>query len=315
MAPTPAQKQPYLEVAKLRRSPVSLPLHQNILFRSSEFPGLGTKEAVDFEEALGGIRKRSLVANMQGQSDLKEQGLLVRFVGGRLVRIEDTQTRTTLCTGAESYLEWNGQRHDFQVNSAFSFEGDLSWGLRQSLVLVHDDLAESGRAIIDYYFVEESREFFVAATVRWPRWKVPCTVGRWGVLELTLFDLPGAPLSTRVLWPDGWASDRIHRGKAQGVLSGTDFVFSSGKKSLVFGFPQNQEPRPHLLPWNLQRSWGRSSLVVNPEGGTGPKPSSEFEGYEEHFSFYLTPADGAKLPFTVTRKQAVELIPPSVTRP
>jgi hypothetical protein len=312
-APTPVAKLPLHEVGALRRSTQPTPLHQAVLFRSRDYPGLGTKEAVDFEEALGGIRKRSLVANMQGQTDMKEAGLQIRFRGGRLVKIEDTRTGTALCSGADSYLEWGGARHRFTVNSAFSFEGDYSWGLRQSLVLNHDDLTEPGRAILDYYFVEESREFFVAATVRWPRWKAEVTVQRWAVLEMVLYDLAWAePLTTRVVWPDGRSSDRLQRGSASGVLQGTDFVFASGTKSLVLGFPQNQTPRPHLLPWRVTKGWPRSHLVVNPEGGSTPASSKQFDGIEEHFSFYLTLAEGAKLPFAVTRKQAVELIPPYV---
>jgi hypothetical protein len=314
-APAPAAKLAASGIGELRRSAAPSPLHQSVLFRSQDYPGLGTKEAVDFEEALGGIRKRSLVANMQGQTDLAEAGLKARFLGGRLVRIEDAKSGTVLCTGSESSLDWGGARHKFVVNSAFSFEGDYSWGLRQSLILAHDDLAEPGRAILDFYFVEESREFFVAATVRWPRWRVPTTVTRWAPLELHLFDLPWVdPLSTRTVWPDGRSQDRIHRGEASGVLAGTDFVFAAGRKALVLGFPQNQAPRPHFLPWRLNRGWGRSRLVVAPEGGTGMVPSADFEGIEEHFSFHLTLAEGAKLPFSVTRKQAVELIPPYVMR-
>jgi hypothetical protein len=313
ISPTPSAKLPLYEVGLLRRSTSPTPLHQAVLFRSQDYPGLGTKEAVDFEEALGGIRKRSLVANMQGQTDLKEAGFQVRFQSGQLVRIEDVRNGTVLCSGAESFLDWGGVRHRFEVNSAFSFEGDYSWGLRQSLVLNHEDLAEPGRAILDFYFVEESREFFVAATVRWPRWKSPVTVSRWSILEMTLFDLPWVePLTTRVVWPDGRSYDQIHRGRASGVLEGTDFLFSGGKKALVLGFPQNQTPRPHLLPWRLARGWSRSRLIVNPEGGNSSRRSGEFEGIEEHFSFYLTLAEGAKLPFSVTRKQAVELIPPYV---
>ena len=311
-APTPRAKRPLSEIGLLRRSTSLSSLHQSILFQSQEYPGLGTKEAVDFEEALGGIRKRSLVANMQGQTDLREAGFHAKFQGGRLIRIEDA-TGTTLCSGTDSYIEGGGVRHPFLVNSAFSFEGDYSWGLRQSLMLTHEDLSEPGRAILDYYFVEESREFFVAATVRWPRWKAPVTVNRWAVVEMTLFDVPRVDnLTTRVVWPDGRTADRIHRGPGSGVFEGTDFVFSAGKRSLVLGFPQNQTPRPHLLPWKLTHGWSKSKLVVNPEGGNTPGPSTEFEGIEEHFSFYLAPAEGAKLPFSVTRKQAVELIPPYV---
>ena len=312
-APTPKGKQAMDEIGALRRSAGSAPLHQEVLFHPQDYPGLGTRDAVDFEEALGGIRKRSLVANMQGLTDLREVGLRAQFQGGRLVRLEDTHTGGVLCSGTDTFLEWAGKRHRFTVNSAFSFEGDYSWGLRQSLMLNHEDLLEPGRAILDYYFVEESREFFVAVTVRWPRWKAPVTVTGWAPLEMTLFSFPWVdPLSTRVVWPDGRSSDRIHRVGAAGVLAGTDFVFAGGKKSLVLGFPQNQTPRPYLLPWRLERGWSHARLVVSPEGGHGPRKSSEFDGIEEHFSFYLTPAEGAKLPFAVTRKQAAELIPPYV---
>lgn len=313
-SPSPAEKKALHGIGVQRHSSTPSPLHQTVLFRSQDFPGLGTRDAVDFEETLGGIRKRSLVANMQGQTDLAEGPLKVRFWEGRLVRIEDSRQPSPLCSGTETFLEWGGSRHRFAVNSAFSFEGDYSWGLRQSLVLDQEDLAEPGRAILDYYFVEESREFFIAVTIRWPRWKVPVTIGRWAPLEMTLFGVPWAdPLTTRVVWPDGRSSDRLHRGESAGVLIGTDFVLSAGKKGLTVGFPQNQVPRPHLLPWRLARDWGGSRLIINPEGGQGPRSSADFDGIEEHFSFYLTLPEGAKLPFSVTRKQAVELVPPYVT--
>lgn len=311
-APSPSEKKGLSAVGQLRRQ-TAPPLQQAVLFRSPDYPGLGTKEAVDFDEALGGIRKRSLVANMQGQTDLAEGGLRVRFQGGLLSRIEEVGTGAVLCSGAATSLDWGGHRHPFTVNSAFSFEGDYSWGLRQSLVLEHEDLLEPGRAIFDFYFVEESREFFVATTVRWPRWKEPTTVTRWAPLELSLFELPWSePLTTRAVWPDGCSHDRIHRKEREGELTGTDFVFSGGGRSLTLGFPQNQTPRPHWLPWRLQRGWGRSRLVLLPEGGEQARSSADFDGIEEHFSFYLTLSERAKLPFAVTRKQAVELIPPYV---
>jgi hypothetical protein len=154
----PNEKRALHEVGVLRRSTTPSPLHQELLFHSPEYPGLGTRDAVDFEEALGGIRKRSLVANMQGLTDLSEAGLRARFQGGRLTGIEDAGTGAVLCSGTDTFLEWGGKKHRFVVNSAFSFEGDYSWGLRQSLLLNHEDLAAPGRAILDYYFVEESRE-------------------------------------------------------------------------------------------------------------------------------------------------------------
>lgn len=299
----PAAKKAYHAVGVLRRAENPTPLRHAVLFHSADFPGLMDKDAVDSEETLGGIRKRQLVASMHGQTALREGQLAVRFQGGRLTRIEDG--KTALCTGSASYVEWGSKKRPFAVVSAFSFEGDFSWGLRQNLVLAHEDLAEPGRAIIDIYFVEESRELFIAVTVRWPKWKAPHTVDSWAPFELTLF--PADTLSTQTVWPDGRRADHLHRGERSGVLTGTDFVLT-GKHSLVLGFPQNQTPRPHRLPWKLDHG----HLVVNPEGGSAPTPSSSFEGIEEHFTFYTTTPEGAKLPFAPTRKQATELIPPYV---
>ncbi|MEI8094702.1 MAG: hypothetical protein WCG80_10845 [Spirochaetales bacterium] len=311
---SPKAKLVLSRISELRRSGGNSPLHQAILFHTQEYPGLGTREAVDFDASLGGIRKRALVANMQGVTDFQESGLKVRFQGGRLVRIEDSVRKEILCHGAESSMTWNGRKHPFVTNSAFSFEGDFSWGLRQSLVLDHEDLSEPGRLILDFFFVEESREFFVAATVRWPKWKQTTTVQEWAPLKLEMLG-PSATeaLGTRVLWPDGRSQDELHRkGPRQGILCGTDFVFGLGKTGLVLGFPQNQSPRPHYLPWRVERSWRGKRLFLNPEGGDSARPSSEFEGVEEHFHFYLNRSEGAKLPFSVTRKQATELIPPYV---
>ena len=312
VSPSPAAKLPLYRTGLSRRHPAPSSILSSVLVPSREYPGLGTKEAVDFDEALGGIRKRSLVANMQGQTDLEEDGLQVRFRGGRLESISDAKSGSPFCSGAESYLEWNGKRHSYQVNSAFSFEGDFSWGLRQSLVLEHEDLVESSRAILDFFFVEESPEFFISATIRWPRWRVPVMIDRWAILEMTVMDLPrSTPWTTRSVWPDGRSHNKIHRGDKFGVLSGTDFLFA-GPSAMVLGFPQNQTARPHVLPWTLERRLATARLLVNPEGGFGPKPSQEFDGMEEHFSFYVSRAEGAKFPFTVSRKQAIELIPPYV---
>ncbi len=299
----PVAKKPFHVVGVLRRAENPTPLRHAVLFRSADFPGLMDKDAVDSEETLGGIRRRQLVASMQGQTVLREGELTVRFQGGRLTRVDHGGRE--LSSGAATYLEWSGKRHIFSVVSAFSFEGDFSWGLRQNLVLTHEDLSEPGRAIVDIYFVEESRELFAAVTVRWPRWKTPATVASWAPFELTLF--AASAFSSRSLWPTGEGADQVHRGERLGVLCGTDFVFAD-KTSVAVGFPQNQTPRPYRLPWKLEK--GR--LVVNPEGGYTPKPSSEFEGIEEHFTLYFTPAEGAKLPFSPTRKQATELIPPYV---
>jgi hypothetical protein len=301
---SPGDKKTLHAVGVLRRADSPTPLRRAVLFRSDDFPGLMDKEAVDSDETLGGIRKRQLVASMQGQTTLTEGRLGVRFQGGRLVRVTDTATRSELCAGGSTYLEWGGKKRPFAVVSAFSFEGDFSWGLRQNLVLAHDDLAEPGRAVIDVYFVDESPELFAACTVRWPRWKTPETIQSWAPLELALFN--AGTLTSRSIWPVG-SQDRIHRGERSGVLSGTDFVLAD-KTSVAMGFPQNQTPRPHRLPWRLER--GR--LIVSPEGGNEPRPSSEFEGLEEHFTVYFTLAEGAKLPFSPTRKQAGELIPPYV---
>ena len=304
--PAPLAKKSLHAVGVLRRAENPTPLRRDVLYRSPDFPGLMDKDAVDSDESLGGIRKRQLVASMQGQTALKEDRLGVRFQGGRIVRVDDLAARAALCTDSATYLEWGGRKRPFAVTSAFSFEGDFSWGLRQNLVLSHDDLAESGRAVIDVYFVEESRELFAGCTVRWPRWRAPQTIASWAPLELSLFSV--GTLSSRAVWPDGTGTDRLHRGERSGLLTGTDFVLAD-KQSVVVGFPQNQTPRPYHLPWKLER--GR--LVINPEGGYEPRSSADFEGIEEHFTLYLTLADGAKLPFSPTRKQASELIPPYVT--
>lgn len=302
---SPAAKKPIQAVGVLRRADSPTPLRRRVLFRSQDFPGLMDKDVVDSEETLGGIRKRQLVASMQGQTSLNEDRLQVRFQGGRLVRVEDVAAKTVLCSGSATYMEWGGKKRPFTVTSAFSFEGDFSWGLRQNLVLNGDDLLEPGRAVIDVYFVEESRDLFAAVTVRWPKWKTPQTVQSWAPLELTLFSV--GTLSSKAFWPDGSSDDQLHRGERSGILSGTDFVLAD-KAAAALGFPQNQTTRPYLLPWKLERG----SLVVNPEGGYDAEPSTEFEGLEEHFTLYLNVAEGAKLPFGPTRKQATELIPPYV---
>lgn len=310
---TPADKIRIHKTAELRREAPAKYSLKNIFSVNSEFPGLGTKEAVDFEETLGGIRKRALVASTQGTSDMREAGLAVRFQGGHLQRILGAKEEV-LCTSAASYLEWKGKRRTFRTNSAFTLAGDFSFGLRESLVLEDPDLAEPARMIIDYYFVEDSPEFFASVTVRWPRWKVPGPVSAWAPLELGLFPLKDRKaLTCRTLWPDGKSDDvLLDTKKGQGLLSGTNFLFSCGETALVLGFPQNQTPRPHRLSWRLGKEGSQKVLFVNPEGGTGPRPCEEWEGIEEHFSFYLALPQESRLPFLVTRKQASELIPPYI---
>lgn len=311
-----AAKAALYQTAEQRRNPEHPSVRAGWLRAPEEFPGLGTREAVDFEESLGGVRKRALVANMQGQTTLGDAEFQVRFVGGRLTSIGRRGEPKLWCRGASTWLDWGRGRRAFSVNSAFSLEGDFSWGLRQSLVLDDPDLKEPARALIDYYFVEESRDFFVAVTVRWPRWHRPATVRAWAPLDLRLFAWPWTQsLTTREQWPQGERRDTLRRRVGAGVLEGTDFVLSAGRTGLVLGFPQNQTPRPHRLPWGVRTGWGGRWLSVWPEGGRGPLPSGELEGREEHFSFYLSPAEGARLPFTVTRKQAAELIPPYLDTP
>ncbi len=314
--PSPREKEAIYALGAARREPPSSPLRQAVLLPVKGFPGLGTRDVVDFEESLGGVRKRALIANMQGQTDLREAGLHVRFSGGRLVSVVDEKSGLVLCSGSQSAVTWGGKSHPFVINSAFSFEGDYSWGLRQSLLLEHEDLVEPGRAILDFFFVQESPELFVSATVRWPQWRVPTSIQRWAILETTLFEVPAThPLTSRVFWPDGQSTDRMTRRPKAGRCTGTDFLFTAGPAGLVVGFPQNQTARPHSLPWEIVRTGGKPRLVVNPEGGTTPKPSAHFDGVEEHFSFYFARPEGAKLPFEVTRKQAVELISPHLQVP
>ncbi|NNM55503.1 MAG: hypothetical protein HKM05_12395 [Spirochaetales bacterium] len=302
---TPKQKAEVLKTAELRAKPE--PDRKTPLNTNQEFPGLGYRDAVDFEESLGGVRKRSLVANMQGQTELREGLLVARFVGGRLKSL--THGDTPLVTGSRSYITWGRHRHEFSTISAFSFEGDASWGLRESLVLTHEDLTEPGRLILDYFFVEDSPEFYIAASVRWPVWRKLTEIEARAVLELdTLQFSPKQALTVRSLWPQSHRDLLADRRPQSEVAQGIEFHFSAGV-TLALAFPQNQLPRPYRLPWKTQTHARDRQLVLNPEGSWTRIDSRELNGWEEHFSLCLEPFSGST-PHTMTRKAAAELIPP-----
>ncbi|NNM68216.1 MAG: hypothetical protein HKM06_09420 [Spirochaetales bacterium] len=306
---TPELKASFYQLGALRSKPDSvrkLPLIEN-----RQYPGLGDRDAVDFEQTLGGVRKRSLVANMQGVSDLREDPLRVVFQGGRLRRLVQAGNADSLIVGADSYVTWGRQKHSFRTINAFSFEGDFSWGLRENLILEHPDLATPGRLILDYFFVQESPEFFVSATVRWPRWRRPTSVEARAVLELEAFAWKRSQaLTARSIWNDGSVEDYLAGRKAESRSSwGVEFQFSAGESALVLGFPQNQNSRPYNLEWKTRSARAHRRLVLNPEGSWQPIDSDTLGGWEEHFSFFLS-LPGSAFPCSVSRKTASELIPP-----
>ncbi len=305
LALTPARKAALLKTSELRAKPEAdrkTPLNTN-----PEFPGLGYRDAVDFEESLGGVRKRSLVANMQGQTALREGPLTAKFLGGRLQSL--THGETPLITGSHSYLTWGRHRHEFSTISAFSFEGDASWGLRESLLLTHEDLLEPGRLILDYFFVEDSPEFYIAASVRWPVWRKPTLIEERAILELdSLIYSSKKALTVRSLWPDRHFDLLASRHPQKEVAQGIEFHFSA-EPSLAVAFPQNQLPRPYRLPWKTKPHFKGRQLILNPEGSWTQINSPELNGWEEHFSLCFE-VPTTTTPHKMTRKAAAELIPP-----
>lgn len=318
-APSPAAKAAWDRVAGARRReefPVAGFFH-----RPEGFPGPGIKEAADSEETLGGIRKRTLVANMQGQTRLHNGPLEVLFRGGRLhgLRVADQMgdRPRTLALGGRTWLRWEGRDRDFSTISAFSLEGDFSWGLRETLALDGPGIAKAGRLVADYFFVEESSAFFVSVSVRHPVWTKPQTIESWGLMEIPILEMAsGQSLTVRSVWADGTVRERLlPLRKGDHTLRGCDFVVSAGGgPAVIVGFPQNQTPRPQALPLRIRKTRGRWRLFLNPEGGYEPRPSRDFEGWEEHFTFYIALWNGQKLPWSLSRKEAGELIAPFVKR-
>jgi hypothetical protein len=306
---TPEKKASFYDLGALRSKPDSL--RKSPLIENRQYPGLGDRDAVDFEQTLGGVRKRSLVANMQGVSDLREDPLRVVFQGGRLRRLVLADNSNSLIVGTDSYITWGRQKHSFRTINAFSFEGDFSWGLRENLILEHPDLEKPGRLILDYFFVQESPEFFVSATVRWPRWRRPTSVEARAVLELEAFVWKRSQaLTARSIWNDGSVEDYLAGRKAEFCTSwGVEFQFSAGSSALVLGFPQNQNPRPYALEWKTRSARTKRRLVLNPEGSWQAIDSDTLGGWEEHFSFFLA-LPGRAFPCAISRKTASELIPP-----
>jgi len=311
---SPEDKGAVAELAARRM--VSSSRDAGFLWRPASYPGLGVQGAVDNQESLGGIRKRSLIATMHGYSELHEGRLRVRFREGFFDSLEEASTGQKLIQAGRTFLQWNGRQHSFTLVSSFSFEGDYSWGLRQSLELNHPDLEAPGRAILDYFFVEDSPELMISITVLWPRWKAPALIEAWAPIELTLDALPrSVPWTIQSRWPQGTPHEELVRQARSSVSEGTDFVVACGHRSLALSFAQNQTPRPHRLSWSVVRKWNRRQLILRPEGGLRSGPSSQWDGVEEHFTLILSPGEAARIPFEPTRKQAMELVPPYVEVP
>ncbi len=279
----------------LRRAENPTPVRRAVLFRSADFPGLMDKDAVDSEETSAASASASSWPTCRADRALREDSLGVRFQG-RAPHPRRRRQNSAVHRQLQ-FPRMGRQEAPFAVTSAFSFEGDFVGSAPEPRCsptkTSPSRAAPSSTCTSSKKAASSSRPSPYAGRAGRP----PQTVTAWAPFELTLF--AAGNLSSRSVWPDGKGNDRLHRGERSGVLSGTDFVLAD-KESLVLGFPQNQPPAPTACRGSSNAASSSSVL----EGGYSPLPSSDFEGIEEHFTFYLTPAEGAKLPFAPTRKQS-----------
>lgn len=297
-------------LAQTRQS--TSPALQSFFFKSPHFPGPGGSEAEDSEETIGGIRKRHLIANMQGLTRVTEGALEVQFKGGRLAGIFDRPTGRRLTGPGYSHCITRKDKLNFKTISAFSLEGDFSWGLRETLELNGRGVSQPGRLVLDYYFVEESLELFVSVSVRHPIWEPGVEVRERAILKLPVLEISRQTgINLKTWFADGASSESLITPRHKtGRLWGNDFILTGKDRTLVVSFVENNLPRPRCLAFQVARFKGKKWLWINPEGSFHPEKFPDNQALEEHFTLAIALWNQQGLPFKPSRKASNENIPP-----
>ncbi|OHD13054.1 MAG: hypothetical protein A2Z96_01375 [Spirochaetes bacterium GWB1_48_6] len=261
---------------------------------------------------LGGVKDRVLVANMQGITDFREAGQVAHFVGGRFTGISDQSAPKKKSGPARTFYSFEDKTYQFTTVSAFSMEGDQSWGLRETLLLEGEPFVTPGRLTLDHFFLNDSPDFCVSATLRHPRFRREGLCRGWGSFEWMVFTwAPWEKITVQILdhQPDKQPIP-LSRDKKSRILQGAGFVFRKKDIQISLIFPQNQGPGPHVLPYRFGKIGGRSGLIINPEGAYGSLSSQELDNWEEHFNFQIRLNSPTLPDLRLTDQGRSEFIPP-----
>lgn len=263
---------------------------------------------------LGGIKERILVANMQGKADFREAGQVSHFQGGRFTGLSDQQEPQASTGKAQAFYTWEGKTYHFSTVSAFSLEGEESWGLRETLLLEGEPFVTPGRLTIDHFFVNDGPEFCISLTLRHPRFRQAGKVTGYGAFEWLVMDwAPWEKIQVQIQDHHGEPEYRdLSRDRKPQILRGAGFTFRKKNFALGLVFPQNQVPGPRQLPYRLGKLGGRTGLIINPEGVYGPVDSEDLDNWEEHFNFQVRLNPVAPLPLALTPQGLREFLPPFV---
>ena len=100
--------------------------------------------------------EREFIASMMGQTSIPGSTMSAHFVGGVLCGIHGTEIETgTLKPASNWILTADGRRVEAAMSSCFSFESEISRGLRSECSIVDPETGASARIRTEYSFVGE----------------------------------------------------------------------------------------------------------------------------------------------------------------
>jgi hypothetical protein len=238
-------------------------------------------------EQLGGVPHRTMVATVQGFSELLDHGTYYHFMNGRWISWFQQQNRTPLSGPVRSWIAYGKKTINFKTLSSFSLEGQGTSGVRESLICEHPLWSSPARLVIDWYFHDKAPGINVSFTLRMPK-----NLGPEKPLLLAPIELPLIKKKTgkKMLLHsydknEKTGTSEVSSKPASGL--GTGFLMDNGQSQVYLTFPQEIMGGHYPLECRLGQAKHGRCLILFPGGLQIPSASKKWEGKEMHLRFGL----------------------------
>lgn len=234
--------------------------------------------------------ERLLIANMPGNTVMREGPFSAHFSEGRLRDFSSNNTHLLAGRPASSYI-LGDNRYDFSKTSSFAFEGDNVRGMRELLLFDHPIAEEPGTLIIDYYTIEDFPYITVSVYAQYPCLSSAQSVKGYALLEVPIFNFrDNSSIFVQSEYPDKSSYERpVPAREEMYLFPGSTFRFSNEETgaTLLLAFPKEKQHITEALPVRVSKQGKVFTFSINPWGSYTPLPLEHIRGGKEHFSFFL----------------------------
>jgi len=235
------------------------------------------------------IKGRSFIANMSGTVNLGEADMEAVIFEGKLKNFSVRGKEVLIDECSSSYISYPKRQFSFEQSGIFSFEDEMSRGLREISGIDLPDSRSPGKLMIDYYLLNEFPALFISVFITYPELRSVQTIQSYSPLEIPLFRItPGHTVMLEALFPDGEKySQKLPAISGYYRFPGKTFILTCGESNLLVDFTDYECRRVNLLPVRIRKIKKDYLLYINPGGSYCSCPSTLIEGVEEHFTLML----------------------------